>query len=377
LLAELKAQHQRNPDCIETNRAIAEYYLEEDEAAEAEQYLTKVLELDEEIAPVHNQLGAVYFKQSQYAKAEQHLKRALQLDFELTEAHFNLAFLYQTQGKFEKALPHYKEVVTSAPEDAQTYCLMGQCAQCAGMLQEAEACFAESFRLAPMAEAAVHLSTLYISEERYPEAEEVLDFLITTMDEIEKAKDYDNTDAAVFTDSTECMNRESLQFTLGLVLKKQEKYVPAMKHLRDVVMINDQNEVAFNYLGECCAAFEQEKEAESFFIHANELNPNFLQPVINLGKLYYHQEKYKKAASAMERYIELVKEQDITEEQEPQTELAREILGLSYMQMGDKEKAAGVWKESLEENPGQPRLISLMEDSSDQTYRKTTLSIDD
>ena len=73
MLAELKAQHQRNPDCIETNRAIAEYYLEEGEAAEAEQYLNKVLELDEQIAPVHNQLGAVYFKQSQYAKAEQHL----------------------------------------------------------------------------------------------------------------------------------------------------------------------------------------------------------------------------------------------------------------------------------------------------------------
>ena len=389
MLEQLKSEHQKNPDCIETNRAIAEYYLNDGQEAEVEPYLVKVLELNEQMPPVHNQLGAVYFKLSQYPKAEYHFKRALQLDFSLAEAHFNLAFLYQTQGEFEKALPYYKEVVNSDPDDAQTYCLMGQCAQCIGMLQEAEAFFTESFRLSPMSEAAVHLSTIYIGEQRYPEAEEVLDLLITLMDEkaaLEQSEETSGEHDAEAPDSnsnTWRADKEYLQFTLGLVLKKQEKYIPAMKHLRDVVMMNDQYEEAFNYLGECCAAIQQNKEAESFFIHANRLDPQYFQPVMNLGKLYYHQERYKKAIIAMEYYITLVEEQGNTQQQltekdqEPQTEFMHELLGLSYMQLGDKEKAIEIWKKSLEANPDQPRLISLIDDSFDQTYGKTTLSIDD
>lgn len=389
MLEQLKSEHQKNPDCIETNRAIAEYYLNDGKEVEAEPYLVKVLELDEQIAQVHNQLGAVYYKISQYAKAEYHLKRALQLDFSLAEAHFNLAFLYQTQGEFEKALPYYKEVVNSNPGDAQVYCLMGQCAQCIEMLQEAEAFFAESFRLSPMSEAAMHLSTIYISEERYSEAEEVLDFLITMMDkktaleQSEETSGEHDTEALDSTSGAWRVDKEYLQFTLGLVLKKQEKYIPAIKHLRDVVMMNDQYEEAFNYLGECCAAIEQNKEAESFFIHANKLDPQYLQPIMNLAKLNYHQERYHRAITVMGHYIKRIEEQEDAQDQatqkdqEPQTEFAHELLGLSYMQLGDKEKAIEIWKKSLEANPDQPRLISLIDGSHDQTYRKTTLSIDD
>ena len=383
MLEQLELEYQKNPDCVETNRAIAEYYLNEGQEAEAEPYLAKVLELDDQIAQVHNQLGAIYYKMAQYTIAEKHLKKALQLDFSLTEAHFNLAFLYQTRGEFEKALPFYKEVVNSNPYDAQAYCLMGQCAQCIGMSKEAEAFFAESFRLSPMSEAAVHLSTIYISEERYPEAAEVLDLLITLMDKKTDLKPSEETSDEHDTedhDSTSVewrADKEYLQYTLGLVLKKQEKYIPAMKHLRDVVMMNDQNEEAFNYLGECCAAIGRDREAESFFVHANKLNPENLSPVINLGKLYYHQERYHKAIAVMERYVKFIEEQENTEDQNSQTEFAYELLGLSYMQSGNKEKAIEIWKKSLEANPDQPRLMSLIGDSPDQAYKSTTLSIDD
>lgn len=378
MLAELKSQYEKNPDCIETNRAIAEYYLEEGEFEEAEPYLTRILELDEQIAPVHNQLGAIYLKKSQYEKAEYHFKRALQLDFDLAEAHFNLGYLYQTQGKFDRALPYYKEAVNANPDDAQIYCLMGQCAQCIGMMEEAEAFFAESFRISPMTEAAIHLSTIYISEERYSEAEEILNFLIAMMDEINDSKrDKDEADASLSPDLSWRMDRESLQYTLGLVYKKQEKYIPAMKHLRDVVMMNEQNEEAFNYLGECCADFEREKEAESFFIHANKLNPHFMKPVVNLGKLYYRQERYGRSAAAMEYCVKLINEQALVQEQDLQIELVYELLGMSYMQMGNREKAVEIWNMSLDMNPDQPRIVSLINGSHEQTYKKTTLSIDD
>jgi len=43
LLEQLKSEHQKNPDCIETNRAIAEYYLNDGQEVEAEPYLVNAV----------------------------------------------------------------------------------------------------------------------------------------------------------------------------------------------------------------------------------------------------------------------------------------------------------------------------------------------
>jgi Tfp pilus assembly protein PilF len=59
LIEELELEYQRNPDSIEANCAIAEYYISHDAAERAEPYLIKALELDEEVPSIHNRLGMV------------------------------------------------------------------------------------------------------------------------------------------------------------------------------------------------------------------------------------------------------------------------------------------------------------------------------
>lgn len=398
MLAKLKSECEKEPDSIEANRAIAEYYVNNDMLEEAEPYLVKMLDIDGEIASAHNQLGVICFKRNEYSEAERYFRKALQVDFGASEAHFNLAFLYQTQGRPAEALPYYKEVVKIIQDDPEVYHLMGQCAQAAGMFGEAEAFLEQSFGLAPTAEPAVDLSILYISQEKYAEAEDLLTFLLDLTDRQTEKQRSDTrlhinsslrSDGRVSADeysgvqpSAIALDKESLCFTLGLVLAKQGKYMNAIKHLRDVVMIDDRNEQAFNYLGECCAAIGLDKEAESFFAKASKVDPQYLQPIANLGKLYYDQGEHHKAIVAMERYIEVsdklaeAQGQETMDPQYSETAVVYELLGKSYTQIGNKEKAAEIWKESLEIDSDQPELIALINNSSAPAYRRTSLSID-
>jgi len=414
-------------DSAEENLVAAKYCLNNDMDKEAEQYLLKALELDGQSAAAHNQLGAVYFGRSEYGRAEYHFKKALQLDFKMTEAHFNLGFLYQMQGKFKEALPYYKEVVISDPDDPEVYCLMGQCALSAEMFQEAESFLLESFRLDPAPETATDLTILYIAEEKYPEAEEMLNFLLDLSDkfpdaqrshdhdsrQITKSKALEKLDRggtpiepfcsdprvrgdfqkletsaprsviSLFSNPLHHLDRASLGFTMGLVLERQGKYMDAIKHLREVVMMDEQHEQAFNYLGECCVAIGMEKEAESFFAKASKLDPEYLRPIMNLGKLYYKREEFYRTVVETEHYLKVRGElmnalgQELEKTHDPEVELVYEIMGRAYMQLGDKAKATEVWEKSLEINPDQPKILSLMKASSPPAYRKTALSIDD
>jgi len=394
MLAKLKSEYEKEPNSIETNRAIAEYYFKNDMLEEAEPHLIKMLDIDDEIISAHNQLGMLCFKRSQYSKAESHFRKVLQMDFGATEAHFNLASLCQTQGRFKEALPLYKEVVRMDQNDAETYRSMGQCAQAIGMQEEAEAFFVESLRLAPIAETALDLSIFYTSQEKYQEAEELLTPLLELLNN--ETEDQNSLDTSQQTEIPSSMDKHSdaqnasvslnkgrLSSVLGQVLAEQGKYLDAMKHLRNAVMTDESNQQAFNCLGECCAAIDLHKEAESFFSKACKLDPQYLQPIANLGKLYYDQEQYHETIAAMEQYIEVrgelaeAQSQEDGEIQDPETGLVYELLGRAYMQLGDKEKAVEVWKRSLEMNPDQPELVLLINDSPAPKYKRITLSIED
>lgn len=378
MLAKLKSEYQESPDSIDTNNAIAEYYLNNGMEDEAKPYLIKMLEIDEGIISAHNQLGVIYFKDSQYNEAEQHFRKALQLDFSAAEVHFNLAFLYQSQGKFLQALPYYKQAINSDTEDSDIFHLMGQCARDAEMLDDAESLFEEAFRLSSSAETAIELSMLYITAEKYPEAEDILKLLLDMIDDESKNKPKQSNQLP-----DQNLNLESLNFALGLVLAKQGKYMNAIKHLRYAVMADDQNEQAYNYLGECCAAIGLDKEAESFLSKASKIDPQYLQPIMNLGKIYYDQGQYQKTVAAIERYLAVkaelseISDQSGQSNQDPDAEIMYELLGMAYQELGHKGKALEIWRESLSINPNQPRIILLMKGAPSPVYRKTSLSIDD
>ncbi len=336
-------------DSIGVELDLAKHYIEDGMLEYAETHLLKALEIDNNSASAHNQLGIVYFSKSDYAKAEYHFMRALQINFNMPETHFNLATLYQKQGRFKDALPYYKEVLKFNPEDYEVYYLMGQCAQCEGMHESAEEFFKESFRLFPNPQAALDLSILYITKDKYNEAEETLNFLISLLEDGNSTSEtnYKN-------------DLESIHFTLGLLLEKQSKFVEALNHFHKVIKINELNEKAFNHLGICCNAIGMYDEAEAFFAKASKLDRQYKEPIMNLGKLYHSHGKFKEAISAFKHYLKLKEElgDDHVESE------VLELLDDAYEQIGETRKT------NKELNEAREKLLKLCEQNDyEQAYK--------
>ena len=350
---------------------IIRQYIESEMFAEAETHLKKVLESGESKAQVHYYLGVVYLSQLEYAKAEKQFLLALEIDPGIVDSYFNLGMLYQRQAKFDKALSYYKAVVEANIDDAETYYLMGQCAQCLNMTFEAREFLSESFRLSPTSQAALDLSIILIAQEEYDEAEKILTHLIDLLS---------NQDEIADSNLSLADEMEPLHFTIGLLLKSRGKYEEAIKSFYSAIMINDQNEQSYNYLGECCFEIGMEKEAETFFSKASKLVLSYIQPVINLGRLYYKQARFYQVVLAMQRALEIKEKTQETENKPPidcNFELVYNLLGQAYMQLGEKEKAREAFETSIQLNPNQPEIVSNINSSKSSLYEKTILSIDD
>ena len=71
----------------------------------------KGLAIDEEFAPIHENLGYFYRYDEDYAKAEESFQTYLRLAPEEPNAHDCMADLYRKMGEFENALEHYRKAV--------------------------------------------------------------------------------------------------------------------------------------------------------------------------------------------------------------------------------------------------------------------------
>ncbi len=341
-----------------------EKYIKSGEFTEAEVYLKGLLELDEKNAQILNHLGVVYFNLADYNKAENRFLKALKIDPNLMDVYFNLGMLYQKRGEFRKALTYYKVVAENIFDDPEVFYLMGQCAQSANMINEAKAFYAESFRLSPIPKTALDLSIIYIAQEEYKEAEKMISYLIKMMSE-------SNSDPLSMNEEM-----EPLHFTMGLLLVSQNRYEEAMKSFYNAVLINDKNEQSYNYLGECCFELGLNQEAESFFSKAIKLDQSYTQPIMNLGKFYYSQGKYSQAILAMQRLIEIINKSDETSNNKEKV-FAYNLLGKAYLQSGDKDKAIKALSDSLEIEPNQPEIASLISKPDSASYKRKIISIDD
>src|SRR5688572_21333687 len=85
-------------------------YFEKKQYANAEKYLTQVVEQNQSFADVYNMLGLVYHDQGQYARAQRAFEAALRVNPGYTEAALNLAVIYNDLGRYKEA----KDVYNSA-----------------------------------------------------------------------------------------------------------------------------------------------------------------------------------------------------------------------------------------------------------------------
>lgn len=87
-------------------------YFEKRQYAEAEKYLSQVVERNQSFADVYNMLGVVFHDQGQFARAQRAFEAALRINPAYTEAALNLAIIYNDMGKYREAREVYQDALS-------------------------------------------------------------------------------------------------------------------------------------------------------------------------------------------------------------------------------------------------------------------------
>lgn len=127
----------------------ANTYLQSGRLEEAAAQYSRVLELDPEYAPAHNDLAIVLKEQGRLEEALASYQKALELKPDYALAYNNLGNLYKELGRLDDAAASYRRASTLQPDLADPYHNLGLVLLESGQGAEALGCFSHAVNLEP------------------------------------------------------------------------------------------------------------------------------------------------------------------------------------------------------------------------------------
>jgi len=325
-----------NPNSPEAQAKAAEWLVRQGRYDEALPFLERALELEGDFEPLYwNYRGVIALHSGSEDEAESCFLKALKVDSNFSQAHFNLGVLYQMKGQYPQALEHFRQVVLIESEDFEAYSKLGECCAAIGMDNEAEAFFAKALTIQPdFLDAEAGILSLYLKQERYGEAEELLKEFLKF-----------HPDAKPF------------HFMMGLLLEYRGAYQDALNYFYQVATFNPQDGDAFRHLGICCAELGMNEQAEVFLAQAVKLNVEDLEATLRLGKLYLSWDRPQDAVLAFREWLRLkVGDGEVMDGQKVEVSQVYNRLAEGLERIGDIEGAKEALGKSLELVPDQPEV---------------------
>ena len=350
-------QKKQKGEALVNEKALAEQLLKEEKFDEALIQYKKTLDMDPEWAEGYCNVGLIHLNKGEFTEAEENLQISLSKDENLVEAYFNLGCDYQEKSDYEKALSFFKEVILREPDNANAFLRMGTCAQYLGRAEDAVSFFNEALRLQPNSlEAGAALSSLYIEKKDYIQAEEVLRVnLVSHPDSL------------------------PLHYSLGLILKEQEKYEAALAQFNAVVTLDGNHAEGFYHLADCCVELGFLKQAEPFFAKAYKLDNTFSEAVFQLGTLNEKMKKMDTSVLMYRRWVDMV-ENETWQFDGAMTMIYREkclIVANHLARQGDNEADVAFYREKFESaSDPSSESFNTATDTADKAYR-VNLQIED
>jgi tetratricopeptide (TPR) repeat protein len=99
-------------DALKQLLTLGRGYFEKKQYAQAEPYLSQIVEQNQSFADVYNMLGVVFHDQGQFGRAQRAFEAALRLNPGYTEAALNLAVIYNDLGKYREAKDVYQAALS-------------------------------------------------------------------------------------------------------------------------------------------------------------------------------------------------------------------------------------------------------------------------
>lgn len=125
-LGELESKLAEEPGALMPRIMAGNYFFHNGDAAMAEREFKKVLAVDPDNAPAHNNLGNAYLRQGRPEEAISSYKKAVKLDVNLGLAYSNWGYALEALGETKKAMKLYAIATRVTPGDAWPHNRLGE-----------------------------------------------------------------------------------------------------------------------------------------------------------------------------------------------------------------------------------------------------------
>jgi Flp pilus assembly protein TadD len=122
---------------------------------------------------------------------------------------------------------------------------------------------------------------------------------------------------------------------------KKKKYGEAAALLRQLVVADERDHIAWAYLGSAHNSLGDAAESERCYLRALALRPDLLAAAVNLGRLYAIGKSFDKAAEVLKPAVE----------KHPESADAHFLLAEAYLQTGKYDESAVHFRETLRLDP--------------------------
>lgn len=269
-----------------------------DDTDKAIEYYKKAIELNQENAALHENLGLAYEQNKMLEQAEEAYKKAADTE-KLSGVYFNrLGYFYYVQAKDEPAIEYYLKAI-ERENDVQLY-----------------------------------KTNLALAYEGNKEPQKAIDIYLGLL---EKNESDHNVRALL----------ASAQYSMG-----KEYYAAALQNLLRCCKEDPGNLLYRKYLGALYEAMNDFENALDLYIETLKDNPDDVDLNNKIGVLYYRKGTREDAEIAMSYYKKAI---DLA----PSEGIIYQNLALAYEVIGDNEKASRAFEKAIENTPGDDRFYSV------------------
>ncbi|PLR82658.1 tetratricopeptide repeat protein [Bacillus sp. V33-4] len=281
---------QAYPDEGELLVLLAETCIELGDEDQAMLALEKVTPADSSYPQALLLLADLYQINGLYEVSEQKLKSAKQLLSDEVVIDFAMGELYAEQGKVTEAIRAYQAVLLQETEIAGViiHQRIADILSSSGSFEEALPHYEQALN------EKLEINTLF----GYAFTALQAGFNRTAIEKFNEIKSLDP-------------DYHSLYLPLAKAYEREEQLLQSFETVKEGIRQDEFNKDLFFYGGKIALKLAEEDEAERLFREALALDPAFTEAALTLNKLFIKQERY-------ENVIDLIKELDIQEEEEPQ-----------------------------------------------------------
>ena len=230
---------------------------------DAQNYYQKVLKIDPNYAPAHNNLGVIYKNLQENQKARDCYEKAIEIDPIYVEAHYNLGVVFKELGDLQKAKSCLEKTIEINPNYAGAYSNLGVLFKELGDLQKAKACYEKAIKINP----------------NHVDAHYNLGVLFKELGDLQKAK-------ACFEKAIEINpNHVEAYGNLGVLFKKLEEHQKAKYCYEKAIAINPNYAEAHNNLGGIFKDLGNLQKAKACYEKAIKFKPDYVDAHDNLDLL--------------------------------------------------------------------------------------------